>query len=90
MITRRTLLKTAAAAAATSVISAPAIGQGTKKITFLTWNIIDQKELIRDLDSMKEAGRQAGLSADMPATTSNAARHCPRGMRLQVEAAPPR
>ncbi|MBK7472851.1 MAG: twin-arginine translocation signal domain-containing protein, partial [Betaproteobacteria bacterium] len=46
MITRRTLLKTAAAAAATSVISAPAIGQSSKKITFLTWNIIDQKELI--------------------------------------------
>ena len=46
MITRRTLLKTAAAAAATSTISFPAIGQGTKKISFLTWNIIDQKELI--------------------------------------------
>ena len=46
MITRRTLLKTAAAAAATTVVSAPAIAQGTKKITFLTWNIIDQKELI--------------------------------------------
>ena len=46
MITRRTLLKTAAAAAATSVIPAPALAQGSKKITFLTWNIIDQKELI--------------------------------------------
>jgi ABC-type glycerol-3-phosphate transport system substrate-binding protein len=46
MITRRTLLKTAAAAAATSTLSFPAIGQGTKKISFLTWNIIDQKELI--------------------------------------------
>ena len=46
MITRRTLLKTAAAAAATSVIPAPAIAQSSKKITFLTWNIIDQKELI--------------------------------------------
>ena len=46
MITRRTLLKTAAAAAATSVVPAPAIAQGSKKITFLTWNIIDQKELI--------------------------------------------
>ena len=46
MITRRTLLKTAAAAAATTVFPAPAIAQGTKKITFLTWNIIDQKELI--------------------------------------------
>ena len=49
MITRRTLLKTAAAATATGVgtaLSFPAIGQGTKKISFLTWNIIDQKELI--------------------------------------------
>jgi len=46
MITRRTLLKTAAAAAATAVISPPAIAQSSKKITFLTWNIIDQKELI--------------------------------------------
>jgi ABC-type glycerol-3-phosphate transport system substrate-binding protein len=46
MITRRTLLKTAAAAAATSVFPTPAIGQASKKITFLTWNIIDQKELI--------------------------------------------
>ncbi len=46
MIIRRTLLKSAAAAAATSVIAAPAIGQSNKKITFLTWNIIDQKELI--------------------------------------------
>jgi ABC-type glycerol-3-phosphate transport system substrate-binding protein len=46
MITRRTLLKTAAAAAATSIVPAPAIAQGSKKITFLTWNIIDQKELI--------------------------------------------
>jgi len=46
MITRRTILKTAAAAAATSTLSFPAIGQGTKKISFLTWNIIDQKELI--------------------------------------------
>jgi ABC-type glycerol-3-phosphate transport system substrate-binding protein len=46
MITRRTLLKTAAAAAATSTLSFPAIGQGSKKISFLTWNIIDQKELI--------------------------------------------
>jgi ABC-type glycerol-3-phosphate transport system substrate-binding protein len=46
MITRRTLLKTAAAAAATGLVHAPAIAQGSKKITFLTWNIIDQKELI--------------------------------------------
>jgi putative chitobiose transport system substrate-binding protein len=46
MITRRTLLKTAAAAAATGLVHAPALAQGSKKITFLTWNIIDQKELI--------------------------------------------
>jgi ABC-type glycerol-3-phosphate transport system substrate-binding protein len=46
MFTRRTLLKTAAAAAATSLVPAPAIAQAPKKITFLTWNIIDQKELI--------------------------------------------
>ncbi len=46
MIARRTLLKTAAASAATAVIAVPAIAQAPKKITFLTWNIIDQKELI--------------------------------------------
>ena len=46
MITRRTVLKTAAAAAATNMLPVPAIGQTSKKITFLTWNIIDQKELI--------------------------------------------
>ena len=46
MITRRTLLKTAAAAAATGLVHAPVIAQSSKKITFLTWNIIDQKELI--------------------------------------------
>ena len=49
MITRRTVLKTAAAAAATAtgaIVGAPAIAQSSKKITFLTWNIIDQKELI--------------------------------------------
>ena len=46
MIVRRTLLKTAAASAATSLISMPGIAQAPKQITFLTWNIIDQKELI--------------------------------------------
>ena len=49
-IDRRTILKTAGAAAAataaTAITGFPAIAQGTKKITFLTWNIIDQKELI--------------------------------------------
>ena len=46
MIARRTLLKTAAASAATAVMATPSIAQAPKKITFLTWNIIDQKELI--------------------------------------------
>ena len=46
MVIRRTLLKSAAAAAAASTLSYPAIGQTSKKISFLTWNIIDQKELI--------------------------------------------
>ena len=46
MIIRRTLLKTAAASAATSLIALPGIAQAPKKISFLTWNIIDQKELI--------------------------------------------
>ena len=46
MVIRRTLLKSAAAAAAVSTLSYPAIGQTSKKISFLTWNIIDQKELI--------------------------------------------
>ncbi len=45
MIVRRTILKSAAAAAA-SAIAIPGIAQGSRKITFLTWNIIDQKELI--------------------------------------------
>jgi ABC-type glycerol-3-phosphate transport system substrate-binding protein len=46
MIVRRTLLKTAAASAATSLIAIPGIAQAPRKITFLTWNIIDQKDLI--------------------------------------------
>lgn len=57
MITRRTLLKTAAAAAATSVLPAPAIAQASKKITFLTWNIIDQKELIESWIKRFQAAR---------------------------------
>ena len=47
MITRRTLLKTAAAAAATTLIPAPAIAQGSKKITFLTWNITQRGSRVR-------------------------------------------
>ena len=46
MTNRRTVLKTAGAAAAASLIGTPSLAQGSKKITFLTWNIIDQKELI--------------------------------------------
>ena len=49
MTNRRTVLKTAGAGtavAAASLIGIPAFGQAPKKITFLTWNIIDQKELI--------------------------------------------
>jgi putative chitobiose transport system substrate-binding protein len=57
MVTRRTLLKTAAAAAATSVFPTPAIGQASKKITFLTWNIIDQKELIEGWIKRFQAAR---------------------------------
>lgn len=57
MITRRTLLKTAAAAAATGLAHAPAIAQGSKKITFLTWNIIDQKELIEGWIKRFQASR---------------------------------
>jgi ABC-type glycerol-3-phosphate transport system substrate-binding protein len=55
MITRRTLLKTAAAAAVTGVV--PAVAQGSRKITFLTWNIIDQKELIEGWIKRFEAAR---------------------------------
>ena len=57
MITRRTLLKTAAAAAATTVLPTPAIGQASRKITFLTWNIIDQKELIEGWIKRFQAAR---------------------------------
>lgn len=49
MTTRRTVLKTAGAGsaiAAAGLLGAPAFGQAPRKITFLTWNIIDQKELI--------------------------------------------
>jgi myo-inositol 2-dehydrogenase/D-chiro-inositol 1-dehydrogenase len=42
MISRRTLLKSGASAVATS-LAAPAIAQASRKISFLTWNIIDQK-----------------------------------------------
>ena len=45
MLTRRALLKSGAAAAA-ATLPMPAIAQAPKKISFLTWNIIDQEELI--------------------------------------------
>src|SRR5262245_38769837 len=46
MISRRTLLKFGASAVA-SGLAAPAIAQAPKKISFLTWNIIDQEPMIR-------------------------------------------
>jgi ABC-type glycerol-3-phosphate transport system substrate-binding protein len=46
MISRRTLLKFSAGAVA-SGLAAPAIAQAPKKISFLTWNIIDQEPMIR-------------------------------------------
>jgi ABC-type glycerol-3-phosphate transport system substrate-binding protein len=46
MISRRTLLKSGASAVATS-LAAPAIAQASRKISFLTWNIIDQETMIR-------------------------------------------
>src|SRR5262249_20681469 len=46
MISRRALLKSGAGAVATT-LAAPAIAQAPKKISFLTWNIIDQEPMIR-------------------------------------------
>ncbi|KAB2850698.1 MAG: sugar ABC transporter substrate-binding protein [Hyphomicrobiaceae bacterium] len=46
MITRRTILKSGASAAA-AALGAPAIAQAGKKISILTWNIIDQEPMIR-------------------------------------------
>src|SRR5262245_10880773 len=46
MISRRTLLRSGAGAVAAG-LAAPAIAQAPKKITFLTWNIIDQEAMIR-------------------------------------------
>src|SRR5262245_46376005 len=43
---RRTLLKTAVAAAATA--SLPRAARAQAKITFLTWNLVDMEDLIRD------------------------------------------
>ena len=46
MITRRNVLKSGAGAAA-AALAMPAIAQTQKKISFLTWNIIDQEPMIR-------------------------------------------
>jgi ABC-type glycerol-3-phosphate transport system substrate-binding protein len=46
MISRRALLKSGAGAVA-ATLAAPAIAQAPKKISFLTWNIIDQEPMIR-------------------------------------------
>ena len=46
MIGRRKFLKASAAAAAAGTLPLPAIAQAPKKITFLTWNIIDTAEII--------------------------------------------
>lgn len=46
MTTRRSILKAGAAAAATTILGAPAIAQTPRKISFLTWNFIDQKEMV--------------------------------------------
>src|SRR4029434_7868187 len=46
MISRRTLLKSGASALAAG-LAAPAIAQAPRKISFLTWNIIDQEPMIR-------------------------------------------
>ena len=81
MITRRTLLKTAAAAAATSVISAPAIAQGTKKITFLTWNIVDQKALIK--------GWISASSRPVPASRSSGSTRRDRSCRPSTRRSSP-
>jgi ABC-type glycerol-3-phosphate transport system substrate-binding protein len=43
MLKRRTFLATTAAAA----LSRPAIGQTSKKLTFLSWNIVDQAEMFK-------------------------------------------
>jgi len=56
-LTRRTLLKTAAGAAAVSTLSAPAIAQAQRKLSFLTWNIIDQEPLIKGWISRFQASR---------------------------------
>lgn len=47
MLRRRTLLGTTAPALALSALAAPAIAQSRQKISFLTWNLVDQEALIR-------------------------------------------
>ncbi|HEX2889592.1 sugar ABC transporter substrate-binding protein [Vineibacter terrae] len=55
-LTRRTVLRTGAALAAAAGLPAPAIAQA-KKISFLTWNIIDQAELINGWIARFKASR---------------------------------
>jgi ABC-type glycerol-3-phosphate transport system substrate-binding protein len=47
MISRRTLVKSSAGTVAAAALGMPAIAQAPKKISFLTWNIIDQEPMIR-------------------------------------------
>jgi ABC-type glycerol-3-phosphate transport system substrate-binding protein len=47
MISRRTLVKSGAGTIAAAALGMPAIAQAPKKISFLTWNIIDQEPMIR-------------------------------------------
>ena len=47
MISRRTLIKSGAGTIAAAALGAPAIAQAPQKISFLTWNIIDQEPMIR-------------------------------------------
>ncbi len=47
MISRRTLVKSGAGTIAAAALGMPAIAQAQKKISFLTWNIIDQEPMIR-------------------------------------------
>lgn len=46
MIDRRKVLQSTAAIAAASTLPIPAIAQAPKKITFLTWNIVDTADII--------------------------------------------
>ena len=62
MLRRRTLLGTTAPALALSALAAPAIAQSRQKISFLTWNLVDQEALIR---RWIEAFQRANPSAEV-------------------------